>query len=179
MDLGEDDDTIHMTPNLGSNMPNPFGTPGGDDPGNGFPPAASKLLSYQRARLQSRRSRTRGSSSSASVHSNLQSPIPPSPPIRSMEANIAFGLNHFVDEPMKKALDSRRESLSLGTRDMRLSDAEQSGDENHVKLDQGIIGPVPSLVNSSMEERKQVVRRAVSRRGNLLVSTFRIHNVLG
>lgn len=174
MDLGEDDDTIHMTPHLGSTMMNPFGTLGGEDTGSAFTPAASKLLSYQRARLQSRRSRTRGSSSSASMQSNLQSPVPPSPPIRSLEANLAFGISHYVDEPTKRALDSRRESLSLGTRDMRLSDAEQSGDETHGRFEQGTDGPVPSLVNSSMEERKQVVRRAVSRRGNLLVGTLSI-----
>ena len=179
MDLAEDEDTIHTIPHNGTGLVNPFGTSNTDSGGDsfgGFTPTASKLLSYQRARLQSRRSRTRGSSSSASGQSNLQSPVPLSPPFnRNMDLNMGIVGTYYLDEPAKKELDSRRESLSLGTNDMRLSDAEQSGDES--QTNSGLNGdgpngngPIPSLVNSSMEERKQVVRRAVSRKGNLLVS---------
>ena len=173
MDMDEDEDTIHMTPNNDRlSLMNPFGTPTTNPAGetSANSPAAAKLLSYQRARLQSRRSRTRGSSSSASGQSNLQSPIPPSPPLlRSIETNLSVGGTYYLDEPTKKQLDSRRESLSLGTNDMRLSDAEQSADECQTNSGDVNDGPVPSLVNSSVEERKQVVRRAVNRKGNLLV----------
>ncbi|KAL9101534.1 MAG: hypothetical protein Q9163_003210 [Psora crenata] len=172
MDLGEDEDTIHMTPHSGLTLMNPFGpllsSPGGDGMG-AFTPPASKLISYQRARLQSRRNRTRGSSSSASGQSTMQSPVPPSPPlIRSIESSLSINGGYLLDEPTKKAIDSRRESLSLGTNDMHLSDAEQSGDEGrpHLTIHEEV--PVLTPVTPSMEDRKQVVRKAVTRRSNLL-----------
>lgn len=182
MDMGEDEDTIHYTPQNGSSLLNPFGTPhtspGGEVLGASLPPA-NKLLSYQRARLQSRRQRTRGSSSSASG-SNLQSPIPPSPPLlRSIETSLGMGGTYLLDDPVKKELDSRRESLSLGTNDMHLSDAEHSGDETQTNLGQIGEGPVPSFVNSNMEDRKLAVRRAVNRRSNMLVCLLnRLHGMI-
>ena len=175
MDLGDDDDTIHMTPHTGLNLINPFASmassPGGDNVG-AWTPAASKLISYQRARLQSRRNRTRGSSSSASGQSAMQSPIPQSPPlIRSIESGLGMNGGYFLDDPTRKEIDSRRESLSLGTNDMQLSDAENSGDEGHTQVNTHDDVPIPLPVTPSMEDRKQVVRKAVTRRSNLLVST--------
>ena len=173
MDLGEDDDTIQMATNNGLSLVNPFGPAGATSVGDGmgaFNPAAAKLISYQRARLQSRRNRTRGSSSSASGQSNMQSPVPPSPPLlRSIESSLSMHGGFFLDEPTKREINSRRESLSLGTNDMQLSDGEQSGDEGqaHMKPHEDV--PIPTPVTPSMEERKQVVRKAVTRRGNLLV----------
>ncbi|KAG8532699.1 uncharacterized protein KY384_002576 [Bacidia gigantensis] len=169
MDLGEDDDTIHMNPNNGLSLVNPFGvaTPSasGDCIG-AYTPAPQHLLSYQRARLKSRRSRVRGSSSSASGQSNMQSPIPPSPPLlRSIETNLGVGGNYLLDEPARKEIDSRRQSLSLGTNEMRLSDAEQSGDEGQGLFNGGEEGSIPTIVNPSLEERKQVVRRAPKSKG--------------
>ena len=173
MDLGEDDDTIHMTPHNGLNLVNPSGamvpSPVGETKG-AFTPAASKLISYQRARLQSRRNRTRGSSSSASGQSTMQSPVPPSPPlIKSIECSLSMSGGCFLDEPTKRQIDSRRESLSLGSNDMRLSDAEHSGDEAslHVTSHEDI--PILTPITPSIGERKQVVRKAVTRRSNLLV----------
>ncbi|KAL9130867.1 MAG: hypothetical protein Q9217_001068 [Psora testacea] len=172
MDLGEDDDTIQMTPLNGLSLVNPFGpmgsSPGGDGVGI-FTPSTSKLISYQRARLQSRRNRTRGSSSSASGQSTMQSPVPPSPPpVRSLESSMSMNGGYFLDEPTKKEIGSRRESLSLGTTDMHLSDAEQSEDEGHLQVNTHEHVPVPAHVTPSMEDRKQVVRKAVTRRSNLL-----------
>ena len=176
MDLGEDDDTIHMATHNGLNLVNPFGPTGSTAIGDGmgaFNPAAAKLISYQRARLQSRRNRTRGSSSSASGQSNMQSPVPPSPPLlRSIESSLSMNGGFFLDEPTKREINSRRESLSLGTNDMQLSDAEQSGDEGQAQMKTHEDVPIPTPVTPSMEDRKQVVRRAVTRRSNLLVRGF-------
>ena len=176
MDLGEDDDTIHMTPHInGIGLVNPFGSvassPGGDGVGH-FSPHATKLMSYQRARINSRRSRTRKSSSSASGQSSMHSPGPPqSPPlIRTSESNISISAGFFLDEPTKKEIRSRRESLSLGTNDMQLSDAEQSDDGENFQISVHEDVPIPTPITPSKEERKQVVRRAVTRRSNLMVN---------
>lgn len=177
MDTGEDDeDTIHMAPHNGPHLHNPFApiasSPGGDSMG-AMTPAAAKLMSYQRNRLQSRRNRTRGSSSSNSGQSNMQSPVPPSPPLlRSIESNLSMNSGYFLDDSTRKELDSRRESLSLGTNDMQISDAEQSADETHTPIIPQEDFPVPTPVTPSMEERRQVIRKAVTRRGNLLVWTL-------
>lgn len=173
MDMGEDEDTIHGTPQYGNSLVNPFGTPqtspGGDALG-AFTPSSTKLLSYQRARLQSRRQRTRGSSSSASGQSNMQSPMPPSPPLlRSIETGLGMGGIYYLEDSVKKEIDSRRESLSLGTSDMRLSDAEHSGDDIPTHNGSILEGPIMSLVSPNVEDRKLAVRRAVNRRSNLLV----------
>ena len=178
MDLGEDDDTIHMTPQInGIGLRNPFGSvassPGGDGVGH-FSPHATKLMSYQRARITSRRSRTR-KSSSTSAQSSMHSPGPPqSPPLmRSSESNLSISGGYFLDEPTKKEIRSRRESLSLGTNDMQLSDGEQSDELESLQIGALEDMPIPTPVTPSMEERKQVVRRAVTRRSNLLVSLLR------
>lgn len=172
----ENDDTIHMTPyvnHIGNGFMNPFGSPlvsspGGDGVGE-FSPAAQKLMSYQRARVKSRRKRI--SSSSASGHSSMYSPGPSSPPLlRSIESSLSISGGYFVDEHTKKQVNSRRESLSLGTTAMQLSDAEESedgGDLRQMRSHEDV--PIPTPVTPSMEDRRSVIRRAVTRRTNMLV----------
>ena len=181
MDHGEDDDTIHMTPHinqLGNGFGNPFGSvassPGGDGIG-AFSPAASKLMSYQRHRVKSRKKRM--SSSSASGHSSLYSPGPSSPPLlRSIESSLSINGGFLLDEPSKKQINSRRESLSLGTNDMQLSDAEQSDGEALLGMHSHESVPVPTPVTPTMDDRRNVIRRAVTRRGNMLVRLNRVTN---
>ena len=172
---GEDDDTIHMTPhayNNGSAFTNPFGvlvsSPGGDAVGE-FSHAATKLMSYQRARVKSRRKRW--SSSSASGQSCMASPGPSSPPLlRSIESNISMNGGYFLDHSTKKEIDSRRESLSLGTNDMQVSDAEQSEDDgNLLRMRSHEDVPIPTPVTPTIDDRRNVIRRAVTRRTNMLV----------
>ena len=114
---------------------------------NNFSPASASLMkNYQRTRL--RKGRSRKSSSSASGHSAIPSPRTTSPPpLRSVESSNG----HFG---WPKIPSSRRESLALGTDQLHLSSSNDSGDEAAV--------PMPSTPG--------VVRRAVTRRGNLLVS---------
>ena len=172
---GEDEDTIHMTPSVykaGGGMSNPFpnGTISsqGVDSMNLFSPSATaNLMSFQRARL--RHGRSRKSSSSASGNSSMQSPGPGSPPLfKSVEPSLNGG--YFPRELARREAESRRESLSLGTDDLHISDGLES-EENEV----GKISPhdgvgVPIPVTPTLDDRRNVIRRAVTRRGNLLVS---------
>ena len=172
---GEDDDTIHMTPhvyNTRNGFTNPFGSlglsPGGDGVGE-FSPAATKLMSYQRARVKLRRKRW--SSSSASGQSSMPSPGPSSPPLlKSIESNASANGGYFPEITTKKEMITRRESLSLGTNDMRLSDTEQSDDGGNlrrVRSHEDV--PIPTPVTPTIDDRRNVIRRAVTRRTNMLV----------
>lgn len=132
----------------------PFAAGNAPSPGNewmgGYSQAASSLMSFQRARFHKGR-RSRHSSSSASGNSTKPSPGPISPPVmKSIE-------NSSGDFGMRNPAPRRRESLSMGTRDLRLSDL--SDDEGR-----------PRNRNPSDGGPSGVVRRAVTRRGSLLVS---------
>jgi len=172
MDHAEEEDPIHMTPHVykGENGsmnfgPPIFSSPGGD--GIGLSPVVSKLMSYQRARLKP--GRIRMSSSNSSSHSLG----PSSPPmLKSIESSLGSG--YFSKEPSKKDLGSRRESLSLGTDDLRLSDIDDSdeGGNNRTSSNDPLSNPTP--VTPSMDERRNVIRRAVTRRGNMLVRAYPI-----
>lgn len=115
--------------------------------------APHSFMSFHRARMRHRRSRQ--SSSSASGHSSLASPIPQSPP--NGRADGYFGR----DAALKKVA-SRRESLSLGTNDLHISSGSgnDSGDE----------------AGQSGVSTPNVVQRPVTRRGNLLVRTAFYHS---
>ncbi|KAI4216951.1 MAG: hypothetical protein LQ351_000900 [Letrouitia transgressa] len=171
-DEEEEEDTIHMTPQvLGSgigamNPPSPtiLASPGGDG-FSGYSPIAAKLMSFQRPRVK--RKRERKSSSSASGQSNIHGsgPVSPLPLLRSTESSTNGG--DFYRDPVKKELDSRRESLSLGTCDLHLSDGDQSetGERGQtVSNEQG----ANAAQATPVDERRNVIRRAVTMRGNLL-----------
>jgi hypothetical protein len=149
MDPDDNDDPMLMTPQAVKNTP--FGGPPvGSSPGmwsNMFSPGhVPTFMSIQRARL--RKGRSRKSSSSASGHSSMASPGPTSPPNGKSEGYFAR------ENAIRKAgPGSRRESLSLFTNDLHLSSGNDSGDEA-----------------TNMPHTPGVVRRAVTRRGNLLVS---------
>lgn len=173
---GEEEDTIHMTPQVwrsGSGSANLFGpailsSPGGDG-FSGFSPAAAKLMSFQRARTRQRRSRKSSSSASASAHStiSISGPASPAPLLKSIESSMT-GDPH--KDPSKREIESRRESLSLGTCDLELSDGDQSEEgKSRVSPREGAAVPIPVTPS---DERRNVVRRAVTRRGNLLVRLY-------
>ncbi|TKX24724.1 hypothetical protein C1H76_2899 [Elsinoe australis] len=164
-------DDVMTTPNVNRLANNPSGTPYNpsttpgnnsiQSPSNGtwsnnFSPAAASLMkNFQRSRFRRGR-RSRKSSSSASGQSAIPSPRTTSPPpIRSIEsANGYF--------PWGKFSSSRRESLALGTETLNLSSSNDSGDER-------------SEPNKDKDKEPPttpgVVRRAVTRRGNLLPKT--------
>ncbi|PNS15323.1 hypothetical protein CAC42_5494 [Sphaceloma murrayae] len=167
--------TPHVSRLMGESMQtpyNPSATPGSSalqSPStsswsNNFSPAAASLMkNFQRSRFRRGR-RSRKSSSSASGQSAVPSPRTTSPPpVRSIEsANGYFGWGKFSS--------SRRESLALGTESLHLSSSNDSGDER------GDVGPKDA--DSSLQHNDKdtpsnpaVIRRAVTRRGNLLPKT--------
>ncbi|RDW78592.1 uncharacterized protein DSM5745_05444 [Aspergillus mulundensis] len=136
----------------GGNVPSP-----GTDWMGSYSQAAASLLSFQRARFRRGRS-SRHSSSSASGNSSKQSPAPLSPPVMK---SIENGNGYFGH---RNGAPSRRESLSLGTRDLRLSDMSDEGENR------GFRGHSPTGTRSDSGPLG-VIRRAVTRRGSLLPKT--------
>ena len=177
--VGEEDeeDTIHNTPqadNLASGSINAFGIHTSSTSGDGvsgFAVPAARLMSYQRARFH--KGRSRKSSSSASAHSSMHSPGPSSPPLlRSIENGNTPG--YFFKDPLKKEIDSRRQSLSLGTADLQFSDFDESDEGGTLRTNPYENGAVPTPLTPTMDERRNVIRKAVTRRGNLLVSKIHL-----
>ncbi|KAK5125062.1 hypothetical protein LTR85_001253 [Meristemomyces frigidus] len=168
--MGEDqDDAIFTTPQVhklqNPSAATPFAGPqtpiAGAGPvwgsGSQFSPAQASLMkTIRRTKLQKDGRRTRKSSSSASGsgYSSMASPRTTSPPpLRSIESATGTG-GYFPWAA--NAARSRRESLALGTDGLHLSSGNDSGDE---------------ASSHTTPSTPGVVRRAVTRRGNLLPKT--------
>jgi hypothetical protein len=125
-------------------------------------PAHTGLMSLHPALMSFRRSRVRKgkshhSSSSVSMNSSKPSPGPLSPSVlKSVETSGYFG-NGLT----RQQVQSRRESLSLGTDNLQLSDSEENTSKSN--------GQTQSDMDA--EGPRGVIRRAVTRRGNLLPKT--------
>jgi hypothetical protein len=148
MDPDDTDDPMLMTPQTTKHSM-PFGGHSASNNtgtwSNVFSPGGiPTFMSIQRARLH--KGRSRKSSSSASGRSSMPSPGPASPP-------NGKGEGFFARESVMRKAGSRRESLSLFTNDLHISSGNDSGDES-----------------VTMPQTPGVVRRPVTRRGNLLVS---------
>ncbi|KAK5135805.1 hypothetical protein LTR08_004632 [Meristemomyces frigidus] len=174
--MGEDqEDAIFTTPQVhklqNPSAPTPFTAPpltptvGASGTtwsgGSLFSPAQTSLLKTMRrtTKVQKTPRRTRQSSSSASGsgYSSMASPRHTSPPpLRSIESaastNGAAGYNPWATN----AARSRRESLALGADGLHLSSGNDSGDE---------------ASSHTAPSTPGVVRRPVTRRGNLLPKT--------
>jgi hypothetical protein len=159
------DDPMLTTPQA-SKLSNNFisglvNSPGGDWMGNQFSPAAASLMSFQRARMRKGRS----THSSSSGNSSKPSPAPLSPPLmKSIEHPNG---TYFQQGLTKQQVQSRRESLSLGTGELHLSD---SGDED-AKISDGKDASGTTTSASSTQSPRGVIRRPVTRRSNLLPKT--------
>lgn len=169
MDPGDAEDAMITTPQVhrvGQSTSNPFApgvinSPGGEWMGN-YSPASASLMRLQRNKYRSGRSRK--SSSSTSANSTKPSPGPLSPPLmKSIEA--ASG-GYFVTERSRTEVQSRRESLSLGTNDLQLSDVSDE-DEGPIEGSRSSSGGVPGT--PTLDGSRGVIRRPVQRRSNLLV----------
>ncbi|KAL8813492.1 MAG: hypothetical protein Q9200_000227 [Gallowayella weberi] len=173
MGQDEEDDTIHMTPQLwrsgsrGNGPANMFGPAISSSPGTegveGSSFAATQKLSFQRARTKQRRNRKSFSTVNGTVK---RSPGPGSPPLlmRSIERSMT---GESQRDPSKQEIYSRRKSLSLGTGDLELSDDDQSEavGKSNISPHEEVMVSMPATPS---DERRSVIRRAVSRRGNLL-----------
>ena len=164
---GDNEDLILSTPQVSKLSNNfitgPVSSPGGDWMGTQNSPAAASLMSFQRARL--RKGRSRHSSSSVSVNSSKPSPGPLSPPLLKSIETMNSG--YFSQGLTRHQVQSRRESLSLGTDDLHLSDSEDGDGKGN-----GNAAYQSSSSGTPAEGPRGVIRRAVTRRGNLLVSSL-------
>ena len=116
----------------------------------------SNLMSFRRARMK--KGKSHHSSSSVSMNSSRPSPGPLSPGIvKSVEPNGYFGMT-------RAQVQSRRESLSLGTDDLHLSDPEETQHKNASQHSSDMDG-------ANSEGPRGIVKRAVTRRSNLLPKT--------
>lgn len=78
-----------------------------------------------------------------------------------------MGGGYLNKDGTKTTIGSRRESLSIGTKELHLSDGGDSCEDVEPK-----VGPHDNPATPStpgMDEKRGVIRRAVTRRGNLLV----------
>ena len=170
----EEDDIVHATPQVKNAMRNPFmgGTilSPGMDMTSPFSVSTVNFMNFQRARLQNGRSRK--SSSSVSGRSSIASPAPVSPPLlKSVESSLMGG--YFPGDLVKKDMESRRESLSLGTNELQISDSldSEEGESSRISPRDALGIPIPAT--PTLDERRNVIRRAVTRRGgSLLVSSM-------
>ncbi|KAL8758589.1 MAG: hypothetical protein Q9184_003882 [Pyrenodesmia sp. 2 TL-2023] len=170
MGQDEEEDTIHMTPQIwrsGNGQSNLFGPAIPSSPGadgfNPFSPTAAKLMSFQRARTRKRRSRKGSGTNNGHSVFPSSGPGSPLPVLRSIEGSM-IGDSH--KDPSKQEIDSRRKSLSLGTCEVEQSDDDQSeGGRSRISPQEEPSVPLPVTPS---DERRSVIRRAVTRRGNML-----------
>ncbi|KAL2435382.1 hypothetical protein ABEF95_015864 [Exophiala dermatitidis] len=170
----EMDDAILNTPaasriNAGL-VPGLMNSPGLEWMNNNQPsPAQASLMTFQPNLMSFRRARThkgksQHSSSSVSMKSSKPSPGPLSPGILKSVENAGSG--YFGTGLTKQQVQSRRESLSLGTNDLHLSDSEE-GSNNKPAAGQS----ASDMDGAGSEGPRGVIRRAVTRRGNLFPKT--------
>ena len=169
----EPDEAILNTPaasrlNPGQ-MPGWVNSPGMEWMNNQPSPAQASLMSFQPNLMSFRRARTRKgksqhSSSSVSMNSSKPSPGPLSPGGLKPVENAGGG--YFGTGLTKLQVQSRRESLSLGTNDLQLSDTE---DNTTTRTTAG--HSMSDMDGSNNDDPRKVIRRAVTRRSNLLPKT--------
>jgi hypothetical protein len=172
MDADYIDDSILTTPQVNKSN-TPFGVIPANSPGGawlGQSPAVRSLMNFQRARLHNGKSRK--SSSSGSTKSML-SPSSKSPPlIRNVEG---LGKGYFGGKDMPgEGMRSRRESISWAANQLHISGSES--DDGTLKSTLENVDGVP--ITPNRDGQRGVIRRPVTRRGNMLVSTASFHYCL-
>lgn len=163
MDADDIDDSILTTPQVNKTN-TPFGAIPAASPGGGWigqSPAVSSLMNFQRARL--RHGKSRKSSSSGSAKS-MVSPSSKSPPTMGGMSNSYFGGRDIPGEGMH----SRRESISWAANQLHISGSES--DDGTLKSTLENVDGMP--ITPGRDGQRGVIRRAVTRRGNMLVGTL-------
>jgi hypothetical protein len=162
MDADDIDDSILTTPQVNKTSM-PFGTTA-PSPGSGWAgqsPAVSSLMNFQRSRLRHGKSKKPFSSRSTNF---MVSPSSKSPPtMRSIEG-ISGG--YLGREVPGDGLHSRRESISWAANQLHISGSES--DDGTLKSRLENVDAMP--ITPSRDGQRGVIRRAVTRRGNMLVS---------
>lgn len=151
MDADDIDESILTTPH-GANLPYAQRSPGG---WLGVSGVASGLMDFRKSRLKPNKARHR--SSSGSTHSMI-SPILRSSPPRNLEA----GFSNVLGSDGSQA---RRESISWAANQLNISGND--GDESNLKSTLETLESSP--ITPSRDGQRGVIRRVVTRRGNMLV----------
>lgn len=151
MDRDDIDESILTTPQV-NKMAAPFGITNAS-PGTGWmqSPAVSSLMNFQRARLRHRNLKNSSSSSS-------MSPVSKSPPVQR-------GIDSMGNAYMGEENHARRESISWAANQLHISGSES--DESNLKSTLENADGLP--VTPGRDGQRGVIRRAVTRRGNMLV----------
>lgn len=173
----ETDDPLLSTPAAsrmnGGMMLGLISSPGMDWMNNQASPAQASsmsfhhnLMSFRRARM--RKGKSQHSSSSVSMNSSKPSPGPLSPGVLKSVETTGTG---YFGGLTRQQVQSRRESLSMGTDGLHLSDSEDNGTSNSNNNNNNKPTAGQSLSDMDAEGPRGVIRRAVTRRGNLLPKT--------
>ena len=164
MDADDIDDSILTTPQV-NKATTPFGAIPAASPGNGWigpSPAVSSLMDFQRARL--RRGKSKKSSSSGSTNSMVSPSSKSPPPARNAEG---LGNGYFGGRDIQgEGIHSRRESISWAANQLHISGSES--DDGTLKSTLENVDGLP--ITPNRDGQRGVIRRAVTRRGNMLVS---------
>lgn len=156
MDADDIDDSILTTPQV-NKMDGPFGGASQPSPGNGWigqSPAVSSLMNFQRKRFG------KGKSRQSSSGNSMVSPSSKSPPptMRNVDGTNGYFGREMNSEAV--AAHARRESISWAANQLHISGSES---------DDGTLKSTLENVDG-MPVTPKVIRRAVTRRGNMLVS---------
>jgi hypothetical protein len=163
MDADDIDDSILTTPQVSNRMPLGLNiwTQPQPSPGNHWmnqSPAASSLINFQRARMSNNKDK-KGSSSSSS----MASPMSRSPPVANTDA---MNTSSFAKEP-PLGTQSRRESISWAANQLHI-DGSESDDGT---LKSTLENPENLPTTPARDGQRGVIKRAVTRRGNMLPKT--------
>lgn len=164
MDADDIDDSILTTPQVGR-MSAPFGPPVQPSPGSGWAgqsPAMSSLMNFQRRTLRHGKSRKSSMSGSGNSSGNsMANSISKSPP--SMRSIESMGNNFIGKDIPGDGTHARRDSISWAATQLHISGSESDdGLKSTLENPDGLPAPVTP-------NRAGVTRRAVTRRGNMLV----------
>lgn len=167
MDADDIDDSILSTPQIPRISDQiPFADGAHASPGNmwmsGQSPAVSSLMSFQRARLRNGKSKKGSSSGSGS---SMASPRSKSPPGTRTLENISINKGLLGRDIGQNGIASRRESISWAANQLHISGSES--DDGTLK---GNLENMDGMPTTPGREQRGVIRRVVTRRGNMLVS---------
>ncbi|QSZ36294.1 hypothetical protein DSL72_007420 [Monilinia vaccinii-corymbosi] len=158
MDADDIDDSIITTPQI-TKMTAPFGRFPNASPGgawSGQSPAVNSLMNFQRARLRNGKSR-RESRSGSMASRTSKSP----PAMRNIEGG------YFAREIAADSFQSRRGSITWAANQLHISGNES--DDGSLKSTLENVDGMPSTPGK--DGQRGVIRRAVTRRGNMLPKT--------
>lgn len=162
MDADDIDDSILTTPQL-NKMAAPFGAIPQGSPGNGWTgqsPAVRSLMNFQRSRLRNgkNKKRSKNGSGNSMVSPHLRSPTT----MRSVES---MGVESYLSRETD-SMHSRRDSISWAANQLHISGSES--DDGILKSTLESVDGMP--MTPGRDGQRAVIRRAVTRRGNMLVS---------